>query len=45
MEGRNLYEVRRRMGEELAGEHPAVTDLVMPVPDTGAPAAAGFAER
>jgi amidophosphoribosyltransferase len=45
MEGRNLYEVRRRMGEELAVEHPTTTDLVMPVPDTGAPAAAGFAER
>jgi amidophosphoribosyltransferase len=45
MEGRNLYEVRRRMGEELAGEQPTTTDLVMPVPDTGAPAAAGFAER
>ena len=45
MEGRNLYEARRRMGEELAGEHPAATDLVMPVPDTGAPAAAGYAER
>jgi amidophosphoribosyltransferase len=44
MEGRNLYEVRRRMGEELASEHPADTDLVMPVPDTGAPAAAGYAE-
>jgi amidophosphoribosyltransferase len=44
MEGRNLYEVRRRMGEELAREHPTQTDLVMPVPDTGAPAAAGFAE-
>jgi amidophosphoribosyltransferase len=44
MEGRNLYEVRRRMGVELAREHPADTDLVMPVPDTGAPAAAGYAE-
>src|SRR5512144_1511453 len=44
MEGRNLYEVRRRMGEQLAREHPAAADLVMPVPDTGAPAAAGFAE-
>ena len=44
MEGRNLYEVRRRMGEELAREHPVETDLVMPVPDTGAPAAAGYAE-
>ncbi len=44
MEGRNLYEVRRRMGMELAREHPADADLVMPVPDTGAPAAAGYAE-
>jgi amidophosphoribosyltransferase len=44
MEGRNLYEVRRRMGEQLAAEHPADADLVMPVPDTGAPAAAGYAE-
>jgi len=44
MEGRNLYQVRLRMGMELAGEHPVDADLVMPVPDTGAPAAAGFAE-
>ncbi len=44
MEGRSLYEARRRMGMELAREHPAEADLVMPVPDTGAPAAAGFAE-
>jgi amidophosphoribosyltransferase len=44
MEGRNLYEVRRRMGMQLAGEHPVETDMVMPVPDTGAPAAAGYAE-
>jgi len=44
MEGRNLYEVRRKMGMQLALEHPVETDLVMPVPDTGAPAAAGYAE-
>ncbi len=44
MEGRNLYEARRRMGMQLAGEQPTVADLVMPVPDTGAPAAAGYAE-
>ena len=44
LEGRSLYEARRRMGIELAREHPAETDLVMPVPDTGAPAAAGYAE-
>ena len=45
MEGRNLYEARRHMGMQLAIEHPADdADLVMPVPDTGAPAAAGYAE-
>ncbi|MGP1675331.1 MAG: amidophosphoribosyltransferase, partial [Candidatus Limnocylindrales bacterium] len=44
MEGRNLYEVRRRMGEQLALEHAVDADLVIPVPDTGAPAAAGYAE-
>jgi amidophosphoribosyltransferase len=44
MLGRNLYEVRRRMGEALAREAPVAADLVMPVPDTGAPAAAGYAE-
>ncbi len=44
MLGRNLYEVRRRMGEMLAREAPAEADLVMPVPDTGAAAAAGYAE-
>ena len=44
MEGRNLYEARRKMGMQLALEHPIDADLVMPVPDTGAPAAAGFAE-
>ncbi len=44
LEGRNLYEARRMMGMQLALEHPVEADLVMPVPDTGAPAAAGFAE-
>lgn len=42
--GRNLYEARRRMGEALAREAPAAADIVIPVPDTGAPAAAGYAE-
>ena len=44
LEGRSLYEARRRMGFQLAMEHPVETDLVMPVPDTGGPAAAGYAE-
>jgi amidophosphoribosyltransferase len=44
MLGRNLYESRRRMGLALAAEAPAQADIVVPVPDTGAPAAAGYAE-
>jgi amidophosphoribosyltransferase len=44
MMGRNLYESRRRMGLALAAEAPVEADIVMPVPDTGAPAAAGYAE-
>jgi amidophosphoribosyltransferase len=44
MEGRNLYEARRHMGMELAREHAVEADMVMPVPDTGGPAAAGYAE-
>ena len=43
--GRSLYHVRRRMGHELAAEHPVPgADMVMPIPDTGTPAAIGFAE-
>jgi len=44
MEGRNLYEARRLMGMQLAREHAVEADMVMPVPDTGGPAAAGYAE-
>ena len=44
MLGRNLYESRRRMGLALAAEAAVEADIVMPVPDTGAPAAAGYAE-
>ncbi len=45
LEGRSLYEARRRMGMELAKEHRVGADLVMPVPDTGGPAAAGYSEE
>ncbi len=41
--GRLLYEVRRRMGQMLAQEHPVEADLVIPVPDSGVPAAVGYA--
>jgi amidophosphoribosyltransferase len=42
--GRNVYEVRKRMGAELAREAPADADVVVPVPDSGVPAAIGYAQ-
>lgn len=45
MYGRTLHEARRRMGHQLALEHPAPNaHVVFPIPDTGTPAAIGFAE-
>ncbi len=43
LEGRTLQSVRGRMGEILAREAPADADLVISVPDSGNPAAKGFA--
>jgi amidophosphoribosyltransferase len=42
--GRSVYEVRKSMGRELAEESPADADVVIPVPDSGVPAALGFAQ-
>src|SRR5262249_56307890 len=42
--GRSVYQIRRRMGIELAGEAPAAADVVVPVPDSGVPAAIGTAQ-
>jgi amidophosphoribosyltransferase len=42
--GRTVHEARREMGRRLAKEAPASADMVIPVPDTGHSAAAGFAE-
>ena len=42
--GQSIYEVRKRMGERLAREHPLQADLVVPVPDSGVPAALGYAQ-
>jgi len=38
-----LHSARQRMGRELAIEHPAKAELVIPVPDTSLPGAIGFA--
>jgi amidophosphoribosyltransferase len=42
--GRPVYEVRKTMGAELAREAPAEADVIVPVPDSGVPAAIGFAQ-
>jgi amidophosphoribosyltransferase len=43
--GRNVYEVRKDLGRQLAREAPADADIVIPVPDSGVPAAIGYAEE
>lgn len=43
--GRSVYDVRKRMGGELATEMPAEADVVIPVPDSGVPAAIGYAQK
>ncbi len=42
--GRNVYATRVAVGRRLAQEHPVEADLVIPVPESGTPAAIGFAE-
>ena len=44
LQGQSLYEARRNMGRELAREAPAEGDIVISLPDSGTPAAVGFAE-
>lgn len=43
--GRNVYETRKGFGKQLAREHPVDADMVIPVPDSGVPAAIGYAEE
>ncbi len=42
--GRPVYDVRKRMGAELAMESGVEADVVVPVPDSGVPAALGYAQ-
>jgi amidophosphoribosyltransferase len=42
--GRGVHATRVEVGRRLAAEHPADADLVIPVPESGTPAAIGFAE-
>lgn len=43
--GHNVYQVRKELGRQLARESPVEADLVTPVPDSGVPAAMGYAEQ
>jgi len=42
--GISVYDVRKRMGQRLAADSPVAADVVVPVPDSGVPAAIGFAQ-
>ncbi len=43
--GRPVYDVRKAMGRELAREKPIAADVVVPVPDSGVPAALGYSQQ
>jgi amidophosphoribosyltransferase len=43
--GKNVYLVRKEMGRQLAREHGVEADVVIAVPDSGVPAAMGYAEE
>jgi amidophosphoribosyltransferase len=45
IEGQTLYDTRIRMGQILAQEHPVEADVIVPVPDSGVPAALGYAQE
>jgi len=43
--GRGVHESRVEMGRTLAREHPVEADMVMPTPESGTPAAIGYAQE
>jgi len=45
MEGQSVYEARKRIGQELARESHIDADIVVPVPDSGVPAAIGYSQE
>jgi amidophosphoribosyltransferase len=45
LDGKSVYECRKSFGRNLAKECPAKADIVVPVPDSGVPAALGYSEE
>ncbi|MDP8913283.1 MAG: amidophosphoribosyltransferase, partial [Pseudomonadota bacterium] len=45
VDGQSVYTVRKQIGAELARENPVDADYVVPVPDSGVPAAIGYAQQ
>ncbi len=45
IDGKSVYEVRKRLGKVLAKEAPCDADLIAPIPDSGVPAAIGYARE
>jgi len=45
VDGSSVYSVRKAIGAQLAIENPVEADLVIPVPDSGVPAAIGYAQE
>ncbi len=45
LDGHSVYNVRKRIGAQLALESPVEADLIVPVPDSGVPAAIGYAQE
>jgi len=45
LDGVSVYEARKNIGRELAREAPVQADMVVPVPDSGTPAAIGYAQE
>jgi amidophosphoribosyltransferase len=43
--GRNVYQVRKELGKQLARENPADADIIVAVPDSGVPAGIGYSEE
>jgi amidophosphoribosyltransferase len=43
--GHTVYDIRKQMGVQLAREAPADADVIVPIPDSGVPAAIGFAQE